>query len=588
MEKTLILTVETPLGAVIRVFEAKTEQKEFFPVCVQEGETKFCLCQGRYVIRQEKAGFYSAERCMDLSEDTTLSLVLQERSLLGYEPHEEKMVFTYETWDDFAPDADARWKPYEFLFTTPSFSRKGTGAHRIPTNDELWAYLRAEEEKNENMRVYELFESAVYNLSAPIALFSKDLPKGEMTLEQAGEILRRSEKPVVHYQAQIHGNETSGCEAAMGLVKYLATPEGEKLLDRIHLYIIPRLNPEGAFLYQRAGGQGLDLNRDFFALYGRETKGAWRAFRAFMPCLVIDAHELRTHRHPRVQRYEDILLSAGVAPNADPELYDNNLNLLYEATAELGRMGLRNFFYLDHISGVGMATGTRYFAERGAMTVLIESRGIDQGLGRYHRRIMGQFTAARKILEEFAAHPEKYSAPTKRERESFLNPFDREFVVEGAYTDDPATDPVFPVYFYDVEKGEQTKTENKSVIIYRKAVRTRPRPECYTLPLGKAWERELIALLDRHLIFYQKNEGEQFYTGSRFVREGENITLSPVEKQCFPQGTLVIPVAQEASRMVSFLFEADCPDSKEAKETLKFDKHLKELFFPAGDFDIYR
>ena len=47
--------------------------------------------------------------------------------------------------------------------------------------------------------------------------------------------------------------------------------------------------------------------------------------------------------------------------------------------------------------------------------------------------------------------------------------------------------------------------------------------------------------------------------------------------------------AQEASRIVSFLFEADCPDSEAAKETLKLEKHLQGFFFPEGDeFDIYR
>ncbi len=595
MEKKLILTVKTPEGARIRVFEVafagdadKEKETEVFAASAEQGETKFDLPVGRYVIRQEKAGFYSAEQCMDLNEDTTLSLPLEERYGYGYEPHEERMVYTYKQWDKFAPDDDDRWKPYDIIFTTPSFMKKeGSGAHRIPTNEEIWHFVREEEEKNPEMRVFQLFESGVYNLPAPIAVFSKDLPEGDLTLEEAGEILRKTGKPVVHYQAQIHGNETSGGEAALGMIKYLGTPEGSALLETMHLYIIPRLNPEGALLFRRAGGQGLDLNRDFFALYAQETKGAVRAFRAFRPCLVIDAHELRSRKLQRVFRYEDILLSSGCEPNVDTEMYDNNLDLLFRATDELQKMGLRNYFYLDHISGVEMTTSTRYFMAFGAMTVLIECRGIDLGLGRYRRRIMGQFTAARRILEEVSKHPQKYLVPCQREWESYLNPFDREFVVEGAYTDDPENDPKFPITHHDLETGEAIQTEEKPVTIYRKIVRTRPRPFAYAIPCGKPWEKELTALLDRHLVKYEKRTLPTDLALTRFVKEGDKITLTPA--QCPNGEVLFIPVAQESSRIVSFLFEPDCPDSLKAKQTLTFEKHLQEFFFPEGDaYDIYR
>ena len=592
----LTLTVKTPEGAKIRVFAVENadvpkmeKEIEIFSVSAENGETKFSLAPDRYVIRQEKAGYYSAERCLDLTEDTTLSLALQKRYGYGYEPHEERMIYTYEGWDKFAPDSDERWKPYEVIFDTPAFTvcEGEEGAHRIPTNRELWDFVREEDAKNPNMRLFTLFESAVYNLPAPIAVFAKNMPEGELTMEELGEALQANGKPTVHYQAQIHGNETSGCAAAMGLMKYLNTPAGEKLLDGINLYIIPRLNPEGALLYKRQGGQELDLNRDFFPMYARETRGSYRAFRAFMPCLVIDAHELRTRKLSRVMRYEDIQLSGGCAPNGDPERVDNNLNLMFAATDEIRKMGLRSYFYLDHISGVSMSTGTRYFFERGAMTVLVECRGIDLGFGRYHRRIMGQFTAVRRILEELAADPEKYSAPIKRDRERFMNT-EGDFVVSGAYTDDPENDPKFPIYEFDVQTGELLKTENKPVTIYKNVAQSRPRPRRYVLPLGKPWEKELTAFLDRHLIQYEIRSQARSLSLSRFVREGEKIVLSEPRLTEFPEGVLTVPVAQEANRFISFVFEADCPDSKEAKESLIFEKHLKELFFPEGDFDVYR
>ena len=596
MEKKIILTVETPEGARIRVFSVEHpdekdlhKETELAPVSVGE-VTKFELVPDRYVIRQEKSGFYTSDRCLDLTEDTTLSLPLEERFGYGYEPSEEQVNFFYEGWDKFAPDEDDRWAPYEVIFDTPAFQkREGAGKHRVYTNEEMWDFVLEEEKKNPNMKVYTLFESRVYNLPAPIAVFSKELPEGDLTLEELGAALQKTGKPVVHYQAQIHGNETSGGNAALGLIKYLATPEGEKLLDKIHLYIIPRANPEGALLYRRTGGKGLDLNRDYLSLYSAENQGGFRAFRAFRPCLVIDAHELRSRKLSREMRYEDIQLSSGVAPNADPEFLDNNLNLLYEATYEMQKYGIRNYFYLDHVSGVEMSTSTRFFVERGAMTVLIECRGINLGNERSRRRVMGQFTAARKMLEEVAEHPEKYATAARREQESYLNPFDREFVVEGAYTDDPEHDPKFPITYFDVQTGETLRTEDKPLTVYRKIVRTRPRPKCYVLPLGKVWEAELIALLDRQFITYEKRDPSERYELTQFVRKEGKIALSEKQTRTFPKGALVIPVAQEASRIVSFLFEADCPDSKAAKELFTLEKHLQGFFFPEGDeFDVFR
>ena len=114
--------------------------------------------------------------------------------------------------------------------------------------------------------------------------------------------------------------------------------------------------------------------------------------------------------------------------------------------------------------------------------------------------------------------------------------------------------------------------------IYKNAAQTRPRPEQYVLPLGKPWEKELTAFLDRHLIQYEIRPQAQSLSLSRFVREGEKIVLSEPRLTEFPEGILTVPVAQEANRFISFVFEADCPDSKEAKESLIFEKHLKELF----------
>jgi len=357
-------------------------------------------------------------------------------------------------------------------------------------------------------------------------------------------------------------------------------------LERLHVVMIPRLNPEGALLFQRRNGKGLDLNRDYIAVHGRETKASLRVFHAFLPSLVIDGHEFNGRKgiKERVFRDEDILLSGGCAPNAHPEMMDSSLSLLDKSVKELDRLGLRTFFYRNHFSGAGMATAIRYLAELGAPTVLIESRGIDMGTERFHRRVMGHFTVARTCLETVAENPEYFLENARREQAHFENPYDREFVLEGAYTDDPATDPAYPVAFFDTETGELKKREEKRAVVFRLPVRTRPRPRSYLIPLGEAWETSLISLLERHSIRYELREKGTALCLRAFEKASDGYRLSEPKEVVFPQGALEVPVSQRASHIVSFLFEMDSVDPVEAKKLAKLDA----FFFPQASCSVYR
>ena len=138
--------------------------------------------------------------------------------------------------------------------------------------------------------------------------------------EEARELLRDT-PPIAWMGYSIHGDELSGCDAAVALGYHLAAdrgPEVERLLERIVVVIDPDQNPDGrermiGMVEQSAGrtpsldyegmqrgrwpyGRGnhylFDMNRDWMAGTQPETRGRWRAILAFRPQLLVDAHEM--------------------------------------------------------------------------------------------------------------------------------------------------------------------------------------------------------------------------------------------------------------------------------------------------------
>lgn len=138
---------------------------------------------------------------------------------------------------------------------------------------------------------------------------------------EAKEII--SQLPAVAWMAySIHGNETSGADAALASIYHLAAsedPQITKMLDEMIVVIDPLMNPDGRarfaksleqyrgtapnvddqsllhrgdWPYGRTNHYFFDLNRDFFYLTQPETKGRVALINKWRPQLMIDGHEM--------------------------------------------------------------------------------------------------------------------------------------------------------------------------------------------------------------------------------------------------------------------------------------------------------
>lgn len=114
------------------------------------------------------------------------------------------------------------------------------------------------------------------------------------TPEEAATIA--SEAPaIVWMAANVHGNEPSGADAALVMLRDLADRTdcaAQLIRDRTVTVIIPTQNPDGRELGYRRNTYGFDLNRDWFAGTQSETTGKLDLLTEYPPVLMSDNHEM--------------------------------------------------------------------------------------------------------------------------------------------------------------------------------------------------------------------------------------------------------------------------------------------------------
>ena len=85
-------------------------------------------------------------------------------------------------------------------------------------------------------------------------------------------------KPTILVLGAQHGNEHSGKEAALALIRDLAVGDLKPLLKQVNVLVMPQTNPYGNLVDKRPNEQGLDLNRDHVKLESPETRAIHAVF----------------------------------------------------------------------------------------------------------------------------------------------------------------------------------------------------------------------------------------------------------------------------------------------------------------------
>jgi hypothetical protein len=96
---------------------------------------------------------------------------------------------------------------------------------------------------------------------------------------------------VVWIAGSVHGNEPSGTDADLRLLRDLARRCEDPVLRRLVVVVMPMQNPDGHELRTRYNANGFDLNRDWLTDTQPESQARLQALLAMPPLVYDDQHE---------------------------------------------------------------------------------------------------------------------------------------------------------------------------------------------------------------------------------------------------------------------------------------------------------
>ena len=177
---------------------------------------------------------------------------------------------------------------------------------------------------HENRPLYAVYISSEENINR-----LDDIKKDVIKLSDAREINdSRANKlidklPAIAWLAySIHGNETSGADAALGLIYHLIASTDKEIINMLSEMVVivdPMMNPDGRdrfaksleqyrgvapsyddqslihtgdWPYGRTNHYYFDLNRDWIYLTQPETQGRVALINQWRPQILVDAHEM--------------------------------------------------------------------------------------------------------------------------------------------------------------------------------------------------------------------------------------------------------------------------------------------------------
>jgi hypothetical protein len=242
----------------------------------------------------------------------------------------------------------------------------------------------------------------------------------------------RSGKPIVYLQADIHGGEVEGKEAALMLLRDLTRGAKPSLLDSIVLLVVPINNPDGNDRWDRGernrpgqngpnlvgqnlNGQGLNLNRDYVKMEAPETRGAAALVAAWDPDLFVDLHTTNGSYHGYALTY-----APGLNPNSNPASDFVRNRLLPQLRARMQQRHNQKTFSYGNFRNqhpdslrLGWETydsrprfGTNWMGLRGRLAVLSEGYSNAD----FRSRVAATYNFVRELLGLVAADADTVKA----------------------------------------------------------------------------------------------------------------------------------------------------------------------------------
>lgn len=402
--------------------------------------------------------------------------------------------------------------------------------------------------------------------------------------------------------AQQHGNEQSGKEGALLLIKELLKPENQYLFDKIDFVLVPQMNPDGSEKNQRRNGNNMDLNRNHLILTEPETIGLHKLFNKYLFEITMDVHEYAP--------YGETYKQYGYRHNNDEELGVNtNINIDEKIRTMQKKVYLpyiekyfkdRNFSYFEYSPGgppeldyirhstFDINDGRQSLGIQNTFSFIQEGlNGKDVYVDNIKHRAEGQMTGMLGLLEFAYNHKDEIKNLVKTEREKLIsNKVSDKVAIQLDHFADGSKLELPLLSYYSNKDTVVTVSDYRPIV---KSIYDVVRPKGYLVPKSL---KEIVDWADRHELNYsdyKKSDDDKieqyFISGIDSMDFERDIIVNPtgeadpIKNDLCETDYIFIPVNQLRNNMIVIALE---PKSELGLVTYKQFEHLlkKGEIFP--------
>ncbi len=413
-----------------------------------------------------------------------------------------------------------------------------------------------------------------------------------------GNFGKEKDKLKILFFAQQHGNEQSGKEGALLLVKKLISEEYQYLFDRIDLALIPQMNPDGSERNQRRNSNDIDLNRNHLILTEPEVQGLHRLFNKYYFEVTLDVHEY----YP----YSDSWKNFGFYKNADEQLgLVSNINISHlirkfskEKVLPFVQKWLneKSYSFCEYVVGgppdreflrfstTDINDGRQSFGILNTLSFILEGKnGRDMQIDNIKRRAEAQAETMLSLLNFAYQHAKEIKKLVREERKNLINSKDDVVIHSDHFKN--GTKFLLPVWDVTNERDTIIEVENFNPEV--RQILSIKRPKGY---LVNVHDTLLINFIQNHQIKYSSKIPKrsklivyEILSIDSVKHEGEYvvrpiISTKTIEHKDLDGKYIFIPINQIYSNMIVQAFE---PESVSGLIQYKNYRYLIEnKFYP--------